>query len=93
LKQADKYVHAEESMLAFGLFSLIMEKLIMLYIYQIQKFMQWAVGRRYYQGAAGYVKRIRKLGGEEAAIILVDNLCYRYPARTAMIEELRRALG
>jgi Zn-dependent oligopeptidase len=48
------------------------------------------VGRNYYQNACRYMRRMKKLGGNEQVNELIELFRKQYPQRKALMEELNK---
>ncbi|WP_020529699.1 SWIM zinc finger family protein [Flexithrix dorotheae] len=61
-----------------------------LYGQAILNYLRNNVGRRHYQTACNYLRKIIKLGNEERAVEIISHLKAKYPKRKALLEELNR---
>ncbi len=65
-------------------------ELIELYTERIKNYVANYVGRNYYQNACRYMRRMKKLGGNEQVNELVELFRKQYPQRKALMEELNK---
>ncbi len=65
-------------------------ELIELYSKSIVSYMDKFVGRNHYQTACRYLRRMKKLGGEDKVDELIKLFQKQYPKRSALIDELNR---
>ncbi|MFN0189435.1 MAG: SWIM zinc finger domain-containing protein [Bacteroidia bacterium] len=66
------------------------KELVLLYCDAIKKYMEQNTGRKYYQSACRYLRRIIKLGGQSEVDRIVANFRVQYYQRKALMEELNR---
>ncbi|MDA3778931.1 MAG: SWIM zinc finger family protein [Bacteroidales bacterium] len=66
------------------------QELVQLYSERLVKYVEKYVGRNYYQTACRYLRRMKKLGGNQRVNELVDNFRKDYPQRRALLDELNR---
>ncbi len=64
------------------------DELVHLYSEAIMKYLKDNLGRKHYQNACRYLKRIIKLGAREKANKIIKMLRTEYPQRRALMEEL-----
>lgn len=77
-------IEQNESLLA----SYYSAELVELYAQEIVNYLENNIGRNHYQGACRYLRRMKKLGGQEQVTQLIENLKAKYPKRKALMEEL-----
>ncbi len=65
-------------------------ELIQLYSERLLKYVDRNMGRKHYQTACRYLRRMRKLGGNEKVNELIEYFRITYPKRKALLDELRR---
>lgn len=65
-------------------------ELIELYSERITKYVEKYVGRNHYQTACRYLRRMKKLGGNERVNELIELFRKKYPQRKALIDELKK---
>ena len=65
-------------------------ELIALYSERIEVYVHKFIGRSHYQTACRYLRRMKKLGGNEQVNNLIDLLKAKYPKRKALMDELSR---
>lgn len=65
-------------------------ELVELYSESIITYVGMNVGRKHYQTACRYLRRMKKLGGKDKVKELIDILRKRYPQRPALMDELNR---
>ena len=65
-------------------------QLIDLYFRGIQLFLKNNISRSHYQTACKYLRRMKKLGGQDKTEKLIAFLRFTYPQRRALMEELNR---
>jgi hypothetical protein len=63
-------------------------ELVKLYHDDIIYFLEDSLGRKYYKTACRYIRRMKKLGGDEQATNLIEFLRKKYAQRRALMEEL-----
>ncbi len=63
-------------------------EIIDMYAAGIMKYMEENVGRKHYQSACRYLRRMIKMGGRDKANNTISILRKKYPQRRALIEEL-----
>ena len=63
-------------------------ELIELYSERITNYVNKYVGRNYYQSACRYLRRMKKLGGNQQVNELIEIFRKQYPQRKALMEEL-----
>ena len=66
------------------------DELVKLYSYAIVVFLKNNMGRKHYQNACRYLRRIIKLGGRQKANELIAEFRTEYPKRKALMEELNK---
>ena len=66
------------------------EELAELYAREIRKELERRTGRKHYQEACRYIRRMKKLGEDKQADELVEELKQKYPQRRALLEELEK---
>ena len=64
------------------------EQLVDLYSKEIQVFIEKNISRSHYQTACKYIRRMKKLGGQDKTEELIAFLRSTYPQRRALMEEL-----
>jgi len=65
-------------------------ELIQLYSERLQKYVERNMGRNHYQTACRYLRRMKKLGGNEKVKELIEYFRITYPKRKALLDELNR---
>jgi hypothetical protein len=65
-------------------------ELIELYSERIVKYVEKYIGRNHYQTACRYLRRMKKLGGNEKVSELIEFFRKQYPKRRALMDELTR---
>lgn len=65
-------------------------ELIEMYSERIIDYVERFMGRDYYQTACTYMRRMKKLGGNEQVKELIENFKKKYPQRKALMDELSR---
>ncbi len=65
-------------------------ELIELYSERITSYVEKYIGRNHYQTACRYLRRMKKLGGNEQVNELIELFRKQYPKRKALIDELSR---
>ncbi len=65
-------------------------ELVELYSERIINYVEKYVGRNYYQTACRYLRRMKKLGGNERVNELIELFRKQYPQRKALMDELTR---
>ncbi|CAA6805532.1 MAG: Unknown protein [uncultured Campylobacterales bacterium] len=65
-------------------------ELIELYQKSILDYVSQFIGRKHYQIACKYLRRMKKLGGNEKVNELIQQLRQQYPQRRALIDELKQ---
>lgn len=65
-------------------------ELIELYSERIISYVEKHIGRKHYQKACRYLRRMKKLGGDEQVKDLIEMFRKQYPQRKALIDELSR---
>lgn len=63
-------------------------EIIDMYAAGIIKYMEGSVGRKHYQSACRYLRRMIKLGGREKVNNTISILREKYPQRRVLMEEL-----
>ncbi len=66
------------------------QELIQLYSERLVKYVDRNLGRNYYQTACRYLRRMKKLGGNEKVNELIEHFRKTYPKRKALLDELNR---
>jgi len=66
------------------------QELIQLYRERLLKYMERNMGRNHYQTVCRYLRRMKKLGGNEKVNELVEHFRKTYPKRKALLDELNR---
>lgn len=66
------------------------QELIELYSESIKQYVDENMGRKHYQTACKYLRRMKKLGGNEKAKELIEEFKKQYPQRKALMDELTR---
>ncbi|MEH6656868.1 SWIM zinc finger family protein [Leeuwenhoekiella marinoflava] len=66
------------------------QELIELYSERLIKYVDRFIGRNHYQTACRYLRRMKKLGGNEKANELIEYFKKTYPKRKALLDELSR---
>jgi len=66
------------------------QELIQLYSERLVKYADRNMGRNHYQTACRYLRRMKKLGGNEKVKELIEYFRITYPKRKALLDELRR---
>lgn len=64
------------------------DEIIDMYADGIMKYMERSVGRKHYQTACRYLRRMIKLGGRDSANSTIATLREKYPQRRALMDEL-----
>ena len=64
------------------------EQLVDLYSKEIQVFIEKNISRSHYRTACKYIRRMKKLGGQDKTEELIAFLRSTYPQRRALMEEL-----
>jgi hypothetical protein len=62
--------------------------IIKMYANGIMKYLEVNVGRKHYQTACRYLRRMKKLGGTEQVKTITAELRKKYPRRSSLMEEL-----
>ncbi|TVZ26470.1 SWIM zinc finger protein [Gillisia sp. Hel_I_86] len=65
-------------------------ELIEMYSERIINYVEKFVGRKHYQTACRYLRRMKKLGGNDRVIELIELFRKQYPQRKALMDELTR---
>jgi len=65
-------------------------ELIQLYSERLVKYVDRFMGRNHYQTACRYLRRMKKLGGNEEVKFLIEQFRENYPKRKALLDELGR---
>ncbi len=65
-------------------------ELIQLYSERLVKYVDRNMGRNHYQTACRYLRRMKKLGGDEKVNELIEHFKETYPKRKALLDELSR---
>ena len=65
-------------------------ELVELYSERVVKYVDRFMGRDYYQTACRYLRRMKKLGGNEEVKFLIEQFRKNYPRRKALLDELTR---
>ena len=65
-------------------------ELIELYSERITNYVEKYVGRKYYQTACMYLRRMKKLGGNDQLNDLIELFRKQYPQRSALMDELNQ---
>ncbi|MEX2380657.1 MAG: hypothetical protein WD530_07925, partial [Vicingaceae bacterium] len=65
-------------------------ELVGLYSERIVKYVDNYVGRNHYQTACRYLRRMKKLGGNQKVEELIKNFRKQYPQRRALLDELNK---
>lgn len=65
-------------------------ELIELYSERITNYVEKFIGRNHYQTACKYLRRMKKLGGNEQVKELIENFKKNYPQRKALMDELNK---
>ena len=65
-------------------------ELIELYSERIINYVEKYIGRNHYQTACRYLRRMKKLGGNEQVNELIELFRKQYPQRRALMDELNR---
>jgi uncharacterized Zn finger protein len=65
-------------------------ELIELYSERITNYVEKYIGRNHYQTACKYLRRMKKMGGNEQVNDLIELFRKQYPQRKALIDELNR---
>lgn len=65
-------------------------ELIELYSERIIHYVEKNIGRKHYQTACRYLRRMKKLGGNDKVNELIERFRKQYPKRRALIDELNR---
>jgi len=66
------------------------KELIQLYHKNLLIYVDKNVGRKYYQTACKYLRRMKKLGGKKLVVDLIEKFRKDYPQRRALLDELSR---
>jgi len=66
------------------------QELIQLYNERLLKYVDKFMGRNHYQTACIYLRRMKKLGGNEKVNVLIEYFRKTYPKRKALLDELNR---
>jgi polyhydroxyalkanoate synthesis regulator phasin len=66
------------------------EQLIELYAERIPNYVDKFIGRKHYQTACRYMRRMKKLGGNKRVNELIELLRSQHPKRVALMDELNR---
>ena len=66
------------------------QELIELYSERLIRYVDRFIGRNHYQTACRYLRRMKKLGGNEKANELIEYFKKTYPKRKALLDELSR---
>ena len=66
------------------------QELIQLYSERLVKYVDRNMGRNHYQTACRYLRRMKKLGGNEKVNELIEHFRKTYPKRKALLDELNR---
>jgi len=66
------------------------QELIQLYSERLIKYVDRFMGRNHYQTACRYLRRMKKLGGNEKVNELIEYFKITYPKRKALLDELSR---
>lgn len=66
------------------------EEFVQLYSKEISIFLTDNMGRKYYQDACRYLRRMKKIGGGEQVKTLVKNFREKYSKRKALMDELNK---
>lgn len=66
------------------------QELVQLYSERLVNYVERNMGRNHYQTACRYLRRMKKLGGNEKVNELIEHLRLAYPKRKALLEELNR---
>jgi hypothetical protein len=81
-----EYIQQNESYLSKDYSS----ELIELYSERITNYVEKYIGRNHYQTACRYLRRMKKLGGNERVNELIELFRKQYPKRKALMDELTR---
>jgi len=65
-------------------------ELIELYSERITNYVEKYIGRNHYQTACKYLRRMKKLGGNDQVNNLIESFRKQYPQRKALMDELNR---
>ncbi len=65
-------------------------ELIAFYNMGIPDFLKNNIGRKHYQKACRYIRRMKKLGGTNEAKLMIEQLRKEYPQRPALMDELNQ---
>ena len=65
-------------------------QLVDLYSEKIVNYVEQNVGRSHYQSACRYLRRMKKLGGNEEVLELIKLFRNKYRMRSALMDELKR---
>lgn len=68
-------------------------ELIELYSERVTNYVEKYVGRNHYQTACRYLRRMKKLGGNDKVINLIELFRKQYPQRKALMDELTSVLS
>lgn len=66
------------------------DEIVGIYAEEILRYMEHNMGRKHYQKACRYLRRMIKLGGREQANEVISQLRTKYSNRKALLEELER---
>ena len=66
------------------------QELIQFYSERLVKYVDRFMGRNHYQTACRYLRRMKKLGGNEEVNFLIEQFRGNYPKRKALLDELSR---
>lgn len=66
------------------------QELVELYSERLVKYIDKYVGRNHYQKGCRYLRRMKKLGGSENVVVLINNFRRDYPQRRALLDELNK---
>lgn len=65
-------------------------ELVEMYRERITSYVERYIGRKHYQKACRYIRRMKKLGGKDEVNELIDFFRNQYPQRRALMDELNR---
>ncbi len=65
-------------------------ELVELYSDRIINYVEQYIGRNHYQTACRYLRRMKKLGGNDRVNELIELFRQQYPRRRALMDELNR---
>ena len=65
-------------------------EIIKMYSSGIMKYLEGNIGRKHYQTACRYLRRMKKLGGAEEVKKIIAELREKYPRRRSLMEELNK---